>query len=151
VSAAKGAHNGTPTIHFHTTLRPTKMMPAPRRRRPAGQAFYLTVFAISLLAAFSLLRSLSDESSAAHHGRFLNTRALEQKVKEVSVGSTSPTHFTDWRIVPTCSQGPDPGPMCLYPEQLSRRRSGLDILPPALLLLPVRGQSHRLYNPCHMD
>jgi hypothetical protein len=59
------------------------MMTAHRRRRPAGQAFYLTVLAISLLAAFSLLRSLSGESAAARNGQFLETRMLEQKVKEV--------------------------------------------------------------------
>ena len=92
----KGAHNGTPTIQFHTTLRPTKMMTAHRRRRPAGQAFYLTVFAISLLAAFSLLRSLSGESAAARNGQFLEARMLEQKVKEVWLRPNIYSAFTDW-------------------------------------------------------
>ena len=151
VSTAKGAHNDTPTIHFYTTLRPTKMMTAHRRRRPAGQAFYLTVFAISLLAAFSLLRSLSGESAAARNGQFLEARMLEQKVKEVWLRSNIYNTFTDLTIVPICPQGSDRRPMCLYPEQLSRRRSRPDILPPALLLLPLRSQSHRIYHPCHMD
>jgi hypothetical protein len=151
VSAAKGAHNDTPTIQFHTTLCPTKMTPAHRRRRPAGQAFYLTVFAISLLAAFSLLRSLSGESAAARNRQFLETRMLGQKVKEVRLWPNIYNTFTDWTIVPICSHGSDRGPMCLYPEQLSRRRSRPDILPPALLLLPLQNQSHRIYHPCHMD
>jgi hypothetical protein len=151
VSTAKGAHNDTPTIPFHTTLRPTKMMTAHRRRRPTGQAFYLTVFAISLLAAFSLLRSLSGESAAARNSQFLEARMLEQKVKEVWLRPNIYNAFTDWTIVPICPQGSDRRPMCLYPEQLSRRRSRPDILPPALLLLPLRSQSRRIYHPCHMD
>jgi hypothetical protein len=96
VSTAKGAHNDTPTIQFHTTLRPTKMMTAHRRRRPTGQAFYLTVFAISLLAAFSLLRSLSGESAAARNSQFLEARMLEQKVKEVWLRPNIYNTFTDW-------------------------------------------------------
>ena len=56
----------------------------------------MIVFAISLLAAFSLLRSLSGESAAARNGQFLETRMLEQKIKEVWLRPNIYNTFTDW-------------------------------------------------------
>ena len=55
----------------------------------------MTVFAISLLAAFSLLRSLSGEPAAARNGPFLGTRTLKQKVKEVWLRPNTYNAFAD--------------------------------------------------------
>ena len=75
-------------MQLHKTLSPAKMIPAPRRRRPAGQAFYLTVLATSLLAAFSLLRSLNDDSGLAHHGQLFENRSLGGRDEEVRLWPT---------------------------------------------------------------
>ena len=82
-------------MQLHKTLRATEMISPVRSRRPAGQAFYLTILAISLLAAFSLLRSLSGDSDAAHHGRILETRSLEQRDELVGSDQDSYSPIAD--------------------------------------------------------
>jgi hypothetical protein len=82
------------TMQLHKTL-PTKTMPALARRRPAGQTFYLTVIAISLLAAVSLLRTLGDGSGTARHGQLMQMRSLGRRGEEVWYWQIFATTFAD--------------------------------------------------------
>lgn len=133
------------------TLRPTKMIPSLRRRRPLGQAFYLTVFAISLLAAFSFLLSKSGGSGAATNGQLFSTRSSELGNEEVCVQPQVQSALPDLIIVPIRSDSPGKRPVRLHPTQLLGRRSRPHLLPPAILLLPCHSEACCLHNTGRMD
>lgn len=60
--------------------KPRRAVPALSRRR-AGQVFYLTILAISLLAAFTWLRS--PDYVPRNYGRTLEGRSLVERDQEV--------------------------------------------------------------------
>jgi hypothetical protein len=61
-------------------------MVIPRRRRPAGQAFYTTALVMTLFAVYSVLRDVGDSKDAARQSARLALRSLEKRDGEVRLG-----------------------------------------------------------------
>lgn len=55
----------------------------PRRRRPAGQAFYTTALVVTLFAVYSVLRDVGDSKQAVRYSSRLALRSLEKRDQEV--------------------------------------------------------------------
>src|SRR2546423_10799664 len=137
-------------MEFHKPLPPTKMMPTPRRRKPAGQAFYLAVFAISIVAAVSLMRSPNGDFGPANGGQ-LAYSLLQRRDEEVSQWAGVRKILADGSVVSVRKRNSAQRTMCLHSTQLCGRRSRPALLPPTLLLLPCPCQTRRIHNPCLMD
>lgn len=67
-------------------------MVTPRRRRPAGQAFYTTALVVTLFAVYSVLRDVSNSKYAARQPTRLALRSFEKRDQECRYVHNSRDH-----------------------------------------------------------
>ena len=73
----------------------------PRRRRPAGQAFYTTALVVTLFAVYSVLRDVGDSKDAARQSARLALRSLEKRDGDVRLRLSTSSEAT--YILTLCS------------------------------------------------
>lgn len=66
----------------------------PRRRRPAGQAFYTTALVVTLFAVYSVLRDVGDSKDSVRQSARLALRSLEKRDGDVRFHLPDDTQFS---------------------------------------------------------